>query len=122
MVKLAIVLLVLPQAIAWGGRVDNPVPALTAIAPASIAAGSASQALILTGRNFLSSSQVQFNGSQRAATYLSSNRLKIALTSADLRSPGSYPVVVTNPPPGGGASSTANLLVQPRAPKPHVAQ
>lgn len=122
MVKLAIILLVLPQAIAWGGRVDNPVPALTSIAPAAVAAGSGSQSLTLTGRNFLSSSQVQFNGTHRTTTYLSSNRLKIALTAADLRSPGSYPVVVVNPPPGGGASATSSLLVQPRAPKVHQAQ
>jgi trimeric autotransporter adhesin len=113
MVKLAITLLLLPQAMAWGGRVDNPVPVLTAISPSTIAPGSASQALTLTGRNFLSSSQVQFNGTPRSATYVNSSRLTLKLTAADLKSPGSYPVVVVNPPPGGGASAMAALLVQP---------
>lgn len=110
--KLAIALVVLPQAIAWGGRVDNPVPVLTSVSPISIAAGSASQPLTLTGRNFLSTAQVQFNGGQRDVQYVSAGRLTIKLTAADLKSPGSYPVIVINPPPGGGSSATASLLVK----------
>lgn len=92
---------------------DNPIPALVSVSPGRFAAGSTFQSLTLTGRNFLSSSQVRFNGVRRTATFVSPSRLTIRLTAADLKSAGSYPVVVVNPPPGGGTSSVVSVLIEP---------
>jgi uncharacterized repeat protein (TIGR03803 family) len=42
---------------------------------------------------------------------MSATKLTISLTTADLATAGSYPVVVTNPAPGGGTSVAMNFIV-----------
>ena len=111
--KLVAAVALLPQAMAFYGRIDNPAPVLAGISPSKIIARAAEQVLTISGRNFLSSSTVLFNGVQRPAKYVSSSRLTIVLNPSDLYEPGTYPVVVVNPPPGGGNSAIGHLLVQP---------
>ena len=91
--------------------VNNPVPTLTSLSPASAVAGAAAQTLTLTGTNFLASSTVTYNGVGHAATFVSSTQLTISLSATDQATAGSYAVVVTNPAPGGGASSALNFTV-----------
>ncbi len=91
--------------------VNNPVPTLASLSPASALVGAASQTLTLTGTNFLASSTVTYNGVGHAATFVSSTQLTIGLTAADQATAGSYAVVVTNPAPGGGTSSPLNFTV-----------
>jgi hypothetical protein len=107
----------LPQVLAYAGRIDNPSPVLAAIAPTKIDAGSPGHVLTISGRNFLSSSTVLFNGAERSSTFLSPNRLTIKLTAADVNAPGSVSIAVVNPPPGGGNSTTLHLIVQPASSK-----
>ncbi|MGA2349563.1 MAG: hypothetical protein ABSF70_03945 [Terracidiphilus sp.] len=92
---------------------NNPTPAITSLSPTSLPAGSAAQALTINGSGFLASSGVSFNGASRAATYVSSSQLTIALTSADLSTSATDPVVVSNPAPGGGASAAVEFTVTP---------
>ncbi|HEV2445617.1 MAG TPA: IPT/TIG domain-containing protein [Candidatus Sulfopaludibacter sp.] len=113
--KLIAAVALLPQAMAFYGRIDNPAPVLAGISPNKIVARGAGQVLAISGRNFLSSSTVLFNGVQRPTKYVSPVRLTIVLSPSDLYEPGTYPVVVVNPPPGGGNSATGHLLVQPPA-------
>ena len=93
----------------------NPVPAISTLAPSSLAVGSSPQALTINGTGFLASSTVTFNGIAHAATFVSANQLTISLTATDLGTAGSYPVVVTNPVPGGGASGAASFVVGPNS-------
>jgi len=90
---------------------NNPVPTITALSPTQQAAGSQAQALTISGTGFMSSSAVTYNGSLRQSTFSSSTSLSISLSTADLATTGSYPVVVTNPTPGGGPSGIVNFGV-----------
>jgi uncharacterized repeat protein (TIGR03803 family) len=93
---------------------NNPVPVITVpLVPASLPAGAISQTLTINGKGFLPSSTVTFNSVSHGTFYLSSTQLTITLTSADLATPGSYPVVVTNPTPGGGPSNSVSFTVAP---------
>jgi len=89
----------------------NPVPTVTMLSPNSLTVGAAPQSLTISGTGFLPSSTVTLNSIAHTATYVSASQLTISLTSADLSTVGSFPIVVTNPAPGGGASSPVNLTV-----------
>ena len=91
--------------------VNNPVPSITSLSPASATAGAAAQTLTINGTNFLSTSTVTYNGVGHAATYVSPTQLTITLSAADQGTAGTYAVVVTNPAPGGGASNAVNFTV-----------
>jgi len=113
LLKIALGLMLMPQAVAFYGRIDNPSPVLGGVVPAKVVAGSPSQALTINGRNFLSSSSVELNGEKRPTTYVNANRLTIQLTAADVAAAGALTVVVVNPPPGGGSSNPGQLVVAP---------
>ena len=99
---------------------SNPVPAVSSISPTSLAVGATPQALTINGTGFLTTSTVTFNGVAHSATYVSASQLTISLTTADLASAGSYPVVVTNAAPGGGSSVAVNFAVTASNPVPTV--
>jgi hypothetical protein len=80
----------------------------------------ATQTLTINGTGFLSTSTVTFNSVAHTATYVSASQLTISLTTADLATAGSYPVVVTNPAPGGGSSTAVNFTVTATNPVPTV--
>ena len=91
--------------------VDNPVPAITSLSPASATAGAAAQTLTINGTNFVSTSTVTYHAVAHTATYVSSTELEITLSASDQATPGTRAVVVTNPTPGGGASRSVNFTV-----------
>ena len=99
-----------------GLSASNPVPAISSLAPISASAGSAAQTLTLNGSGFIPSSTVTYNGSARAAAYISAAQLTISLSAADQASAGAYPVVVTNPSPGGGVSNAMEFTISNPAP------
>ena len=66
---------------------------------------------------FINSSTATFNGVD-AVSLVSATQLTIALSSADISTAGTVPVVVTNPPPGGGSSPAALFTVQADNPVP----
>src|SRR5207248_5304973 len=72
----------------------NPSPTLSSISPPSATAGDAAFTLTLTGTNFISSSVVQWNGSQRATTFGSGTQLTAQITAADIASAGTASVTV----------------------------
>jgi hypothetical protein len=90
-------------------------PTLAAFAPASVVAGSTEAVtLALLGAGFTPTSQVTWNGAARAATFVNAGELRIALTAADVATPGTRLVVVTTDGPGGGRTE-APFPVTPRA-------
>jgi hypothetical protein len=91
--------------------VNNPVPAITSLAPPSTFPCTPVPTLTINGTNFLSTSTVTFNGNAKTPTFVSSTQLTIPLTTGDIVTPGSYNVVVTNPAPGGQPSGAVAFVV-----------
>jgi hypothetical protein len=89
----------------------NPSPVLASLSPSSDPAGTAGLTLTLTGTGFLSSSQAQWNGSNRTTSYVSATQLTMFVTSADFYIPGTATVTVLNPAPGGGASNSLPFTI-----------
>jgi hypothetical protein len=96
--------------------IDNPLPAITSLSPASITAGSPATNVTITGTGFLASSVASFGGQPRATSAQSSTQLTMALTAADFATPGQVPVTVANPAPGGGSSAPLLFTVSPPPP------
>jgi hypothetical protein len=95
-------------AIAFAVDPIAPVPALTGLDPAGLTAGSPGFSLAVSGSGFVQGATVQWNGSNRVTTFVSATQLQAAIAAADVASPISVPVTVTNPAPGGG---TSNALI-----------
>lgn len=88
----------------------NP-PTLTSIAPTSIRAGSAPFTLTVTGANFVDSSVVRWNGSDRPTTVISATQLRAAIPAADVGAAATATVTVFNPAPAGGASGPLSFTI-----------
>lgn len=83
-------------------EVRGPVPTMGLVSPFNADAGSADFTLTVTGTNFVSNSEVHWNGSPRTTTFISNSELEAAITSADLTTGDNAAVMVVNPSPGGG--------------------
>ena len=101
-----------------GGGVSNavnftvngavPVPMLTGLGVTTVTAGTAGT-LDLIGSNFNSSTVGYINDKAVPATFVSSTKLTIAYTAADVSCPGIVKINIANSPAGGGL----NLMVAP---------
>jgi hypothetical protein len=104
-------------------EVLNPEPRLTGVDPASAAAGADDLELTLRGQRFLpdrgpgqEGSVVMWNGQPRPATFVRPTELRVRLDRADLASPRTANLAVSNPAPGGGTSTmtfTIDAAAQP---------
>jgi len=94
-------------------NVTNPVPAIGALVPVSLGAGTTSTSLTVDGSDFVPNSVVMFNGSPRTTTFGGSGTLQVSLSSSDLSSAGANQVEVVNPAPGGGTSTIVAFAVTP---------
>jgi trimeric autotransporter adhesin len=90
---------------------NSGVPALASLSPASIAAGSARFTLTATGTNFLPSSKIQWNGSDRPTTFISGTQLTATIASGDIATQGAAQVTVANLGSGGGTSSATLFTI-----------
>jgi uncharacterized protein (TIGR03437 family) len=91
--------------------INNPVPSIVGISPDSTNAGGAGFALIVNGVNFVTTSQVRWNGQPRTTEFLSGTGLTAQITAADIAVAGAANVTVFNPSPGGGTSGAAVFSV-----------
>ena len=94
-----------------GKDCNNPVPVISSINPSTRTAGGAAFTLTVNGSNFLSSSKVQWQGTDRVTTFVSATQLTAAILAADISTPGTAAVSVVNPAPGGGTSNTITFTV-----------
>jgi hypothetical protein len=102
--SLAIMFLVLVSTAAMAQT--NAVPfANQPLVPAAAAPGSGAFTLTVNGTGFVSGAVVNWNGSPRTTTFVSSSSLQASITAADVASKGTATVTVVNPAPGGGASN-----------------
>jgi hypothetical protein len=71
-------------------------PQITALGPGTVNAGGAAFLLVVSGSNFDSSSTVQWNGSVRGTTFLSSTQLEVEIGASDIATAGSAVITVAN--------------------------
>jgi hypothetical protein len=90
--------------------INNPVPTTTGLSPSSATAGGVAFTLAVNGANFVSSSIVLWNGSDRTTTYVSSTQLNAAIPAGDIAA-GVANITVFNPAPGGGTSNSWPFFV-----------
>jgi hypothetical protein len=93
----------------------NPVPTISSLSPSTAAAGGPAFTLTVAGTQFVSTSQILWNGSALPTTYVSGTSLTATVPAADLTTAGSAAVTVQNPTPGGGTSSTLSFTINPPA-------
>jgi len=89
----------------------NPVPTITSLSPISATAGGPAFTLTVNGDNFVSGSTVQWGGSVRTTTFISSTQLTATITASDITTAGTVSVTVVSPAPGGGRSNTLPFVV-----------
>ena len=75
-------------------------PTINAVNPASIVAGTPSEAIIINGQNFMNGAQLQWNGVNIPTTYISSTQLQAQPSTANLKNAGIVQLTVNNPSPG----------------------
>lgn len=83
----------------------NPAPTVSSISPASANAGDGALTMIVMGSQFISTSQVLWNGTSLSTTYKSSTSLQAQVPASNLANAGTAQITVENPSPGGGTSS-----------------
>lgn len=98
----------------------SPVPFVNQpLSPTSIAPGQAAFTLTVNGTGFASDAAVNWNGSPRATTFISSSQLKATITAADVAHTATASIAVTNPSVTNGLSNVVYFMVG--APSPTVA-
>ena len=78
----------------------NPTPAVTSVAPTAVSAGGSAFTLTVNGTNFIAGSVVQWNGGNRATSFVSASQVTAAIIN------GATPNKVTSP----GTGSPNRLL------------
>jgi hypothetical protein len=90
---------------------SSPEPTITGLSPASATAGGAAFTLTVNGTNFVNTSTVNWNGSSRTTTFVSSTQLTAAIPAADITAAGTVSVTVVNPWPGSGTSNAQTFAI-----------
>jgi hypothetical protein len=97
--------------------VAGSVPAIAALSPSSMTAGSSAFTLTVNGTNFGSQAVVNWNGAARTTTFISGNQITAAIAAADVATAGSAAVTVTNPgTPGTGMYGSGGTLAETSTP------
>ncbi len=92
-------------------HVNNPAPTITSLDPASTTTGSAAFTLMVNGTNFVSTSKVRWNGTERTTTFVSATKLTAAIPADDVKNGGIASVTVVTPTPGGGTSNAVSFAI-----------
>lgn len=102
---------------AFARTASNPVPLIDQpLFPETAAPGSGAFTLTVRGTGFVSSSVVNWNGTALATTFVNGVQLSATVPAANVASPETASVTVTNRGPGGGVSNTVFFLVIGRTP------
>jgi hypothetical protein len=75
-------------------------PSITSMSPSGTTAGGSDFVLTINGKNFVSYSTLNFNGSPVTPSLVSSNQLVATVPAAAIAQPGTLQVLVLNPPQG----------------------
>src|SRR5215471_11470460 len=86
--------------------VANPVPLINhPLVPDAVAPGGAGFTLTANGTGFVSGSVVNWNGSARTTTFVTSSQLTVSILASDIATASTASVTVVSPSPGGGTSN-----------------
>jgi hypothetical protein len=96
--------------------IDNPLPAISKVTPASALAGSSDTLLDVSGSGFFPSTVIAWNGTALATTFVSATELQATLPAADLTGSSARQITAQNPAPAGGPSAAATFNVSSPAP------
>jgi hypothetical protein len=101
------VLLAVGLACGYSSKATTPavagtMPAIAALAPAHMNAGSPAFVLTVNGNNFNGNATVNWNGTAQATTFVSGNQMMAKIPSAAIATAGKVSVTVTNPGTSGG--------------------
>jgi hypothetical protein len=84
---------------------ENAIPLVNQpLVPTATAPGGAAFTLTVNGSGFASGAVVNWNGSARATTVVSSAQVTAAILATDIATASTASITVTNPAPGGGTS------------------
>lgn len=97
--------------------VQNPIPQVTSLNPATREAGSGQFTLTVNGNNFVSGSVVRWNNNERVTAFVNATQLTAVIPASDVAAAGTAAITVFNPAPGGGTSGNVNLTIT-QAPNP----
>ena len=97
-----------------------PVPTLTSISPTTAIAGSFPFQIIATGKDFASGAVLDFNGVAKTTTGGNTLNVYAIISTADIATPGTIQVTVTNPTPGGGTSAPQFFVITQPTVVPNV--
>jgi uncharacterized protein (TIGR03437 family) len=100
--------------------VNNRVPALTSISPASALVGGANFQLTVSGAGFVTGSVVRWNGNDRNTAFVNAGQLRADITATDISFASTSQVTVFNPAPGGGLSGSLTFTALTPTPLPSV--
>jgi FG-GAP-like repeat/Abnormal spindle-like microcephaly-assoc'd, ASPM-SPD-2-Hydin len=101
----------------------HPVPMIyQPLLPVTVKPGSSQFTLTVNGTGFAPGAVVNWNGSTRATSYISSSQVQAQISAADVAKPGTAFVTVVNPKPGGGVSNTIFFPIQTPAPYAAMSQ
>ena len=89
----------------------NPVPAISFLNPGCAPVLGQAFTLEVIGSNFVGSSVVRWNGSDRPTTVFSRGDLTAQISTTDIAAAGTAAITVLNPAPGGGNSNTAMFTI-----------
>jgi hypothetical protein len=104
-------LLALLSATLWAQ--NNALPLVNQpLLPTTIVPGGSAFTLAVNGTGFATNAVVNWNGSPRPTTFVSSSSLQASITAADIAKAGTGTITVTNPAPGGGTSLPVYFFVR----------
>ena len=86
----------------------NPIPIVNSITPSGMTEGNTT--ITVNGSEFVYGAQILWNGSAVATTFVSSTEVAAVVTAP---TPGTYPLLVSNPNPGAANSATLSVPVGP---------
>ena len=89
----------------------NPLPALNNLSPSAAPVGGDGFILTVQGSNFVGSSTIRWNGSDRSTSYISSTSLSAYIPASNIPSVGKAEVTVFTPSPGGGLSGSLSFFI-----------
>jgi len=93
---------------------SNPIPVLDGISPIGAGVGGPAFTLTARGSQFLPTSVIRWNGSDRTTSFDQfRSTLTASIPASDLAAIGVATVEVFNPAPGGGASNALTFLINP---------
>jgi Concanavalin A-like lectin/glucanases superfamily/FG-GAP-like repeat/Putative Ig domain/Abnormal spindle-like microcephaly-assoc'd, ASPM-SPD-2-Hydin/Protein of unknown function (DUF1573) len=91
---------------------NAPVPQINQpTAPVTATPGGAAFTLTVNGTGFVPSTTVNWNGSPRSTTFISSSQVTAAISASDIAAAGMATITAVNPAPGGGVSNSVFLAI-----------